>query len=254
MATSVITVTSSKGGVGKTSFATSLAHVYGRLGIKTLVIDLDLGFGGVALSMGVAPVKTIEDIITAKSSIAENVDLKSFTLETDSRFDIVAAPKSPLSAQKITQKHVSDIIKSYKELYEVIILDTTHTLTTSKVAALDNSDVVVHLTASTPTSIKNTRVMLEVANQINKKFSFSVVKYDATRPITPEYDLTSLEALLECDVDADFGKACFAKDFATVNSLGKTIFESTNNYNYKSKILTYAQNLIGIELSVELKK
>ena len=44
----IITVTSTKGGVGKTITTLNLAGVYSKLGYKVLVIDFDLYGGAVA--------------------------------------------------------------------------------------------------------------------------------------------------------------------------------------------------------------
>ena len=51
----VITVTSGKGGVGKTNFTVALAVAFARLGKKVLVIDADLGLSNVDVILGSSP-------------------------------------------------------------------------------------------------------------------------------------------------------------------------------------------------------
>ena len=51
----VITVTSGKGGVGKTNFTVALAIAFARLGKKVLVIDADLGLSNVDVILGTSP-------------------------------------------------------------------------------------------------------------------------------------------------------------------------------------------------------
>ena len=53
MAGKVITVSSVKGGVGKTTMVLNLAGIYCGLNKKVLIIDLDLYCGGVAVSFNV---------------------------------------------------------------------------------------------------------------------------------------------------------------------------------------------------------
>ena len=59
----VITLTSSKGGIGKTIFITNLAGTYDYLGKKTLLIDLDLYTGGVSTLLDLAKAKTIYNLV-----------------------------------------------------------------------------------------------------------------------------------------------------------------------------------------------
>ena len=51
----VITVTSGKGGVGKTNFTVALAVSFARMGKKVLVIDADLGLSNVDVILGCSP-------------------------------------------------------------------------------------------------------------------------------------------------------------------------------------------------------
>ena len=51
----VITVTSGKGGVGKTNFTVALAIAFARLGKQVLVIDADLGLSNVDVILGTSP-------------------------------------------------------------------------------------------------------------------------------------------------------------------------------------------------------
>ncbi len=51
----VITVFSAKGGVGKTTVSTNLAAYLASTGARTLLVDLDLMFGDVAISLQLLP-------------------------------------------------------------------------------------------------------------------------------------------------------------------------------------------------------
>ena len=59
----IVTVTSTKGGVGKTIALLNLAGTYEKLGLKTLVIDLDLYGGAVATYLNSNNDKTIFNLV-----------------------------------------------------------------------------------------------------------------------------------------------------------------------------------------------
>jgi flagellar biosynthesis protein FlhG len=64
--TRVIAFTSGKGGVGKTSVAINFALAVSRLGWRTLLADVDLGMANVHVYAGLAPRRTIIDLVTSQ--------------------------------------------------------------------------------------------------------------------------------------------------------------------------------------------
>ncbi len=67
----VVTVFSAKGGVGKTTFSTNIGVHLATLGYRTLILDLDLGFGDVGISLQLVPRQTLEDVVGMVGSLDE---------------------------------------------------------------------------------------------------------------------------------------------------------------------------------------
>jgi flagellar biosynthesis protein FlhG len=67
----VISVTSGKGGVGKTNVVANLAFAFTQLGGKVLVLDADLGLANIDVLLGLAPHYTIEHLFNQKKSFSE---------------------------------------------------------------------------------------------------------------------------------------------------------------------------------------
>ena len=59
----VITVTSGKGGVGKSSSAVNLAIYLSRLGNRVVVIDADFGLANIEVMLGIRPKYTLADVM-----------------------------------------------------------------------------------------------------------------------------------------------------------------------------------------------
>ena len=59
----IITVFSAKGGVGKTTLSTNISAYLAETGSKTLLVDLDLSFGDVAISLQLIPTKSVFDAV-----------------------------------------------------------------------------------------------------------------------------------------------------------------------------------------------
>jgi flagellar biosynthesis protein FlhG len=58
-----IAVTGGKGGVGKSTVAVNLAVAYARAGAKTLLVDADMGMADLNLLLGVAPARSMVDVL-----------------------------------------------------------------------------------------------------------------------------------------------------------------------------------------------
>lgn len=67
----VISVTSGKGGVGKSTVVVNLAISLARLGKRVLVIDADLGVGNIDVLLGLAPACTLNQVLAGERDLSE---------------------------------------------------------------------------------------------------------------------------------------------------------------------------------------
>ena len=67
----VITVTSGKGGVGKTSFSVNLAIQLHRLGKRVVVLDADFGLANIEIMLGIRPKYNLADLMFRGKSIQD---------------------------------------------------------------------------------------------------------------------------------------------------------------------------------------
>ncbi len=69
----VITVTSGKGGVGKSNIVANLGLAWARLGRRVLLIDADLGLANLDILLGLAPRFSIQDVLARRKTLAETL-------------------------------------------------------------------------------------------------------------------------------------------------------------------------------------
>lgn len=69
--TRVISITSGKGGVGKTLITANLAYIFCRMKKRTLIFDADMGLANVDVVLGLAPKYNMHDVLKGEKALRE---------------------------------------------------------------------------------------------------------------------------------------------------------------------------------------
>lgn len=157
----VITVFAPKGGSGKTTIATNLAVALNRAGRRVCLIDLDLEFGDVAISLRMTPVRTLADAVVPGFGRAHE-DVQSLVIAYADGMDCILAPVEPGEAGKIPANLVTDLVGQLRKRYEYIVIDTPSQFSEHVLAALDASDLHVLLTNPELPALKSLRLTLDM--------------------------------------------------------------------------------------------
>ena len=124
----VFTITSVKGGVGKTTTLLNLAGILSKMGKTVLVIDLDLYSGDVASMLNI---NYNNDIYNLYEDMNNNkfTNLEDYITSYNEQIKVLAAPKDPRFARKISSKTLNLILYKASMKFDVILIDTNHILT-----------------------------------------------------------------------------------------------------------------------------
>ncbi len=157
----VVTVFSPKGGVGKTTVAVNLALALTDKGArKVCLVDLDLAFGDVAITMQLFPTHTIEQAVGSEDTLDLPLVEGLLTRHQDSLM-VLAAPSHPDVRERVTPVLVSKILRTLREGFDFIVIDTAPSFDDQTLTALDETDeCVIVATLDVPT-LKNVKVALE---------------------------------------------------------------------------------------------
>ena len=163
----VVTVFSPKGGVGKTTMAVNLSLALCEGGArKVCLVDLDLAFGDVAITMQLFPTHSIEQAIGSEDSLDFAMLEGLLTRHQDSMM-VLAAPPHPDIRERVTPALVSRILRTLKEGFDYVVVDTAPSFDDQVLTALDETDeCVIVATLDVPT-LKNVKVALETLEMLN---------------------------------------------------------------------------------------
>jgi pilus assembly protein CpaE len=163
----VVTVFSPKGGVGKTTVAVNLALALTDKGArKVCLVDLDLAFGDVAITMQLFPTHTIEQAVGSEDAIDLPMLEGLLTRHQDSLM-LLAAPPHPDVRERVTPVLVSKILRTLREGFDYVVVDTAPSFDDQTLTALDETDeCVIVATLDVPT-LKNVKVALETLEALD---------------------------------------------------------------------------------------
>ncbi|KNZ70084.1 response regulator receiver protein [Thermincola ferriacetica] len=165
----IITVFSTKGGVGKTTIVTNLAvSLFHETRKKVVIVDLDLQFGDVAVMMNVIPKRTITELIQDIGSLDAET-LESYLVPHSSGVRVLPAPTRPEYAELITAAHVEKILNTLKQKYDYIIVDTPPFFHETTLTALDICQQILLIVSLDLPTIKNVKLGLEVLESLHHK-------------------------------------------------------------------------------------
>ncbi len=163
----VVTVFSPKGGVGKTTMAVNLSLALTDGGArKVCLVDLDLAFGDVAITMQLFPTHSIEQAVGAEDSLDLTMVQGLLTRHQDSLM-ILAAPPHPDVRERVTPVLVSRLLRTLKEGFDFVVVDTAPAFDDQVLTALDETDECVLIATLDVPTLKNVKVALETLEMLN---------------------------------------------------------------------------------------
>lgn len=157
----VITVTSGKGGVGKTNTVVNLAIQFRKAGKRVVILDADFGMANIEVMFGAIPKYNLTDMVKKgmplKDIVAEGPLGIGFISGGSGVVDLVDLEKSQL-------QHLIGRLYELDEMADIILIDTGAGIGNTVVEFLTASSEIVVVTTPEPTSITDSYSLLKTLN------------------------------------------------------------------------------------------
>lgn len=201
----VITVTSGKGGVGKSNTAINLAIQFRKMGQRVIILDADFGLANIEIMFGAVPKHNLCDLIYQEKNIKEIITWGPMEV------GFISGGSGIVGMSNLSKGYLNYIIKNLAELDEiadVIIIDTGAGISDAVLEFLVASGEILLVTTPEPTSITD---------------SYSLLKALVRHPrFSPE---TSQVKMIANKVDKEEGRLLYEKLNAVVSRYLKLPFD-----------------------------
>lgn len=158
----VITVTSGKGGVGKSNTAINLAIQLRKMGQRVIILDADFGLANIEIMFGTVPKHNLSDLIYQGKNIKDIITWGPMEV------GFISGGSGIAGMSNLNRDYLTYIIRNLAELdaiTDVIIVDTGAGISDAVLEFLVASGEILLVTTPEPTSITDSYSLLKALNR-----------------------------------------------------------------------------------------
>jgi len=242
----IVSVFSSKGGVGCSTIAVNLAiALQQNAAIKVAVVDTSLQFGDIGVLLNLYASRTIADLASNAEELDDELILDVF-IPHSSGVKALLAPPRPEVADTVTPSLVVDVLERLRAMFDIIIVDTGSVLDDVVLNVLDLSDKIMVVTTPEIPSIKDAKLFFEVTEALEysrSRIMFVLNKADKRINIRAEDIEANIKYPIEGQLPLDERSVTTAVNQGVPYVLGN-----------KNSLLTQATSQLGATLIKSLEK
>ena len=158
----VITVTSGKGGVGKSNTSINLALQFRKMGQRVIILDADFGLANIEIMFGTVPKHNLCDLIYQGKNIKDIITWGAGDV------GFISGGSGIVGMANLSRGYLTYIIQNLAQLdaiADVIIIDTGAGISDAVLEFLVASGEIILVTTPEPTSITDSYSLLKALNR-----------------------------------------------------------------------------------------
>lgn len=241
----IITVTSGKGGVGKSSISINLAMQFRKQGKSVIIFDADFGLANIEVMFGAIPKYSLADLIY------NGKEFKDIIINGPMDIGFISGGSGIAGLGNMTKEQVHYLVYKLKELEtlaDIIIIDTGAGISDTVLEFVASSAEVILVTTPEPTSMTDSYALLKVlylrngydkGNSVIKIIANKVSSYEEGKNVYNKLSLVvnkflnlNLEFLGIIPYDSNIAKSVMQQNpvvNSSPNSIGAKAFEKLTN-------------------------
>jgi flagellar biosynthesis protein FlhG len=167
----LITVTSGKGGVGKSNFVVNLSIALVNMGKRVLILDADVGMGNDDILMGFCPKYNLYDIIF------NNKEIEEVIITAPCGVKLLPAGTGINKLDELTEQQRDYFVSKLSKIQDVdfIIMDTGAGINRSVLGFIACCEELIIVTTPEPTALTDAYSLLKAVKHFRIKSSAQIV-------------------------------------------------------------------------------
>lgn len=174
IASQVISVFGSKGGIGKTALAVNLAVKLAQMKKRVALLDFNLQFGDAGVFLDIDATDTIAELVQSQNTL--NIEsIKKYMVLHSSGIHVLNAPRSPEYADLVSSEHIEKIISSLRPYFDYIIIDLPARFNELTLTSLEASKLILYIVSLEISVLRNAKIGLQLLDSLQQKDKIRLV-------------------------------------------------------------------------------
>lgn len=170
--TKVVSITSGKGGVGKSNFALNFALSLSESGQKVVLIDFDIGMANLEVLLGMTPKYHLIDMVKEKKSIWDVLETSMNGLE------LISGGSGFEEILDLSEREANYLFGELEKLHgyaDIVLFDTGAGLSKESQRCHLAADEIILVTTPEPTAITDAYAVIKILHHRNSSLDVRLV-------------------------------------------------------------------------------
>ena len=187
-----------KGGVGTTTTAVNVGVALAAKGEQVGLLDLSLPHGNAALMLDLQPPRNLAGLANSSYGVSDDA-FAQFLVRHASGLQVLAAPDVPEKAELVTAECVEQTIHAFRQMVDILLVDTAYAFSDPLLAALDLKDLVCLVTTPHLAALRATADTMGVLERLGIPERRIMLVLNRTTP--SGFDTDQASAFLQRAID-----------------------------------------------------
>jgi flagellar biosynthesis protein FlhG len=159
----VVSITSGKGGVGKTSLAVNLSVMLSARGVRTTLVDADLGLANADVLCGLSPTTRLDSVVQLNGTRARSI--RQITVEAPGGFRLVPGAAGVSRMANLPTHERDALVDTLADLEagsDTVLIDTGAGVSDGVISFVRASDLALCVVTPEPTSITDVYALIKL--------------------------------------------------------------------------------------------
>ncbi|RZD16203.1 MAG: flagellar synthesis regulator FleN [Candidatus Acididesulfobacter guangdongensis] len=170
--TKIISITSGKGGVGKTNIVCNLAYCFASMGKKVMIMDADLSLGNVSVVLGLAPKYNISNVLYGDKQ------LKDIIISDKNGILVLPASSGIPELSNLTETQKMTLMSRFGDFLsdiDILLIDTGAGISSNVIYFNLAAGEIMVIVTPEPTSITDAYALIKVMSTKHGQKNFSII-------------------------------------------------------------------------------